>query len=224
MKHIIWSIGHPLKLNNIVYSDNCFLFDSLGNRFIDLESGVWCTSVGHNNKRINNVIVSQINRITHSGYCYCNPQIEETAKKILEITGINDGMCEFLSVAVSQKKAEKLRSSGFKYSQSHQNDPLGAIVASEVISIIDNDGLLEKCCQYGDYIKEKILEMKSETSLLKDIRGRGLMIAIELKKNAQAVFEELLKQGFIVAFAHPAIENRLSYSAITPSYTFTFSA
>jgi len=32
--------------------------------------------------------------------------------------------------------AEKLEVSGLKYSQSHQNDPLGALVASEVISII----------------------------------------------------------------------------------------
>lgn len=96
MKHIIWSSSHALEFDNIVDSDNCFLFDSLGNRFIDLESGVWCTSVGHYNKRINNVIVSQLKRITHTGFCYCNPQINETAKKVLEITEINNGKCEFL--------------------------------------------------------------------------------------------------------------------------------
>ena len=353
MKHIIWSSGHSLKFDNIVDSDNCYLYDNQGNKIIDLESGVWCTSVGHNNKRINKVIASQINRITHTGFCYCNPQIEETAKKVLEITGIENGKCEFLSsgseaieygmrvarlftekplaltfsdsyfgaygdagtkdmnnwhiynwldcycgksgngclgecssfnsipfektgvflfepgsssglvrfpsqeliskiwsrikanngivmaneittgtgrtgkwfgyqhydiipdiaaigkgigngypvsiVVVSQNVAEKLGTSGFKYSQSHQNDPLGAYVASEVISIISDGNLLDKCSQYGNYVKEKLLEMKSETSLLKDVRGRGLMIAIELKKNALDVYEELLNQGFIVA-------------------------
>jgi acetylornithine aminotransferase len=86
MKNIVWSTGHPLKLDNIVNSDNCFLFDSKGNKLIDLESGVWCTSVGHNNKRVNDVITSQINKITHTGFCYCNPQIEITAQKVLEIT------------------------------------------------------------------------------------------------------------------------------------------
>jgi acetylornithine aminotransferase len=353
MKHIIWSTGHKLRFDNIVDSENCFLYNTHGNKFIDMESGVWCTSVGHNNKRINNVIASQINRITHTGFCYCSPQIEETAKMVLEIAGINDGKCEFLSsgseaiefgmraartitdkplaltfsdsyfgaygdasskdksnwylynwmecscgangkgcigecesfrnipfekigiflfepgsssglvrfptfelvskicarikdndgivmaneittgtgrtgkwfgyqhynfvpdivaigkgigngypvsiVAVSQKVAEKIEVSGFKYSQSHQNDPLGAFIADEVISIISDEGLLEKCCQHGTYLKEKILEMKSETSLLKEVRGRGLMIAIELKKNSQEVYENLLEQGFIVA-------------------------
>jgi len=353
MNHIIWSSAHKLHFNNIVDSDNCFLYDSSGNRLIDLESGVWCTSVGHNNKSINDIIVSQINRITHTGFCYCNPQIEETAIKVLEITGIQHGKCEFLSsgseaveygmraartltdkplaftfsdsyfgaygdaaikdknnrfiynwldcscgnleigcigecenfqripfekigiflfepgsssglvrfpsqeliskilnkikdndgivmtneittgtgrtgkwfgyqhynfvpdmvaigkgigngypvsiVAVSENVAEKLKDSDFKFSQSHQNDPLGAIIASEVIDIISDNGLLEKCSQHGTYLKEKLLEMKNETSLLKDVRGRGLMLVIELKKNALEVYEELLKQGFIVA-------------------------
>ncbi len=353
MNHIIWSSAHKLNFNNIVDSDNCFLYDSSGNRLIDLESGVWCTSVGHNNKRINDIIVSQINRITHTGFCYCNPQIEETAIKVLEITGIQHGKCEFLSsgseaveygmraartltdkplaftfsdsyfgaygdaafkdknnwfiynwldcscgnfesgcigecenfqripfekigiflfepgsssglvrfpsqeliskilkkikdndgivmaneittgtgrtgkwfgyqhynfvpdivaigkgigngypvsiVAVSENVAEKLKDSDFKFSQSHQNDPLGAFIASEVIDIIFDNGLLEKCSQLGIYLKEKLLEMKNEKSLLKDIRGRGLMLAIELNKNAREVYEELLKQGFIVA-------------------------
>jgi len=94
-EHIIWSNGHKKMFENIVDSDNCFIYDTDGNKFIDLESGVWCTCVGHNNKRINNVITSQINKITHTGFCYCNPQIEATACKILEITNIVEGKCEF---------------------------------------------------------------------------------------------------------------------------------
>jgi acetylornithine aminotransferase len=101
-------------------------------------------------------------------------------------------------VAVSENVAEKLKDSDFKFSQSHQNDPLGAIIASEVIDIISDNGLLEKSSQHGTYLKEKLQEMKNESSLLKDVRGRGLMLAIELNKNVQEVYEELLKQGFIV--------------------------
>lgn len=33
----------------------------------------------------------------HSGYCYQNPVVNSTAKKILEITGIESGKCVFLS-------------------------------------------------------------------------------------------------------------------------------
>ena len=96
MKNIIWTTGHQLKLDNIVDSDNCYIFDSNGKRYIDLESGVWCTSVGHNNKRVNQVIANQIGRITHTGFVYCHPIISEVSEKILEITGLKGGKCEFL--------------------------------------------------------------------------------------------------------------------------------
>ena len=86
MKHIIWSIGHTLELKDIVRAENCYLYDSKGKRYVDLESGVWCTSVGHSNPRVNNAIQSQINKISHTGFCYSNPIIEKTAQKILKIT------------------------------------------------------------------------------------------------------------------------------------------
>jgi len=38
--------------------------------------------------------------------------------------------------------------------------------------------------------------------LLKGVRGRGLMIAIEFNKNAQVIYDELLKKGFIATIIH----------------------
>ncbi len=72
MKHVIWSIGHDLELDDIVKAENCYIHDSKGKRYIDLESGIWCTSLGHCNPKVNNVIQSQINSICHTGYCYGN--------------------------------------------------------------------------------------------------------------------------------------------------------
>ncbi len=352
MKNIIWSSGHEIKFENIVEAHNCFLTDAEGNRFIDLESGVWCTSVGHNNKRINEVITSQINQITHTGFCYCHPQIDLTAKKILDITGISNGKCEFLCsgseaveygmriartlcgkplaltfsdsyfgaygdaavrnesqwyvfnwlgcgcnsrnacegecenfqsipfekigvflfepgsssglvrfppkklitkivekvsengglimcneittgigrtgkwfgyqhygfipdivamgkglgngypvsiTAVSNAVAEQLQTKQFRYAQSHQNDPLGAFVANEVIDVIVEGQLLEKCQALGQYLFQEINNLISERSIIKEVRGRGLMLAIEFKRNAQMVYEKLLLKGFILA-------------------------
>ncbi len=353
MKNIIWSTGHEIMFNDIVTSNNCYLFDSKGNRLIDLESGVWCTSVGHNNKRVNDVITAQINKISHTGFCYCHPQIDITARKILEITGIIEGKCEFLcsgseaveygmriarvisskplaltfsdsyfgaygdattrdsskwhifdwqecgcqklgkgcigecdsfenipfnkigiflfepgsssglvrfpsnelitkivnkvrenggvimcneittgigrtgkwfgyqhynftpdivaigkgvgngypvsATIVSNSVLERLQETNFKYSQSHQNDPLGAFVACEVIDIIEEEQLIEKSKELGQYIFHSLCNLIGEESIVKEVRGRGLMLAIELKRNAQLVYKELLSEGFIVA-------------------------
>ena len=45
-------IDDELSLDDIVRAENCTLFDSRGNQYVDLESGVWCTSVGHANPRV----------------------------------------------------------------------------------------------------------------------------------------------------------------------------
>lgn len=52
MNHLIWYPGYEVPLRDIVRAENCYLYDSEGNRYVDLESGVWCASIGHGNPRI----------------------------------------------------------------------------------------------------------------------------------------------------------------------------
>jgi acetylornithine/N-succinyldiaminopimelate aminotransferase len=97
MQNIIWSTGHTLKFNNIVKAQNCQVWDADGNCYTDLESGVWCTNLGHNHPKINAIIHSQIDQLTHTGFCYCHPVLEQAASKVLEITHLPGGKCEFLT-------------------------------------------------------------------------------------------------------------------------------
>jgi acetylornithine/N-succinyldiaminopimelate aminotransferase len=354
MENIIWTTGHRLKFGNIIHSDNCFVFDDNGKRLVDLESGVWCTSLGHNNKRINSLIASQINRITHTGFCYCHPVINEVSQKVLEITGLMGGKCEFLCsgseavefgmriarsivenpmaftfsdsyfgaygeatqrpkeswfvynrlkcgcatmgtgcqgecaefkkipfeeigiflfepgsssglvrfpsvnfiqkvvakvrangglvmaneittgagrtgkwfgyqhyhilpdivaigkgvgngypvsiTAISDDVAKKLGETNFLFAQSHQNDPLGALVAGEVINIIKQDYLLKKCIEKGNYLTNELFSLKKKYPIIKEVRGKGLMLAIEFERDALRVYELLLEKGFILCW------------------------
>lgn len=47
MESILDCTGHELKVPNIVRSDGVYLLDADGKRYVDLESGVWCTALGH---------------------------------------------------------------------------------------------------------------------------------------------------------------------------------
>lgn len=81
MQYILNSTDHELKYPNIIKAENCTLIDSDGKKYLDLESGVWCTSVGHSHPRITKIISEQCGNLIHSGYCYLNPVINSTAKK-----------------------------------------------------------------------------------------------------------------------------------------------
>ena len=93
---------HLLKCHEIVKTDmvrarGCYLYDAHDKRHIDFESGVWCTALGHNHGRVNHIIQTQLEQITHLNYRYTNTPVEEAAKDVLNTVGLSDGKCTFLS-------------------------------------------------------------------------------------------------------------------------------
>ena len=96
MSKIYNCTGHNIHIPNIINSDGIYLFDDKGKRYMDLESGVWCTSLGHKNIRINNLIKKQVDSIMHAGFCYSNNILQESAESVLSITNFKEGKCVFL--------------------------------------------------------------------------------------------------------------------------------
>lgn len=80
----------------MVSGRGCRLVDDKGKQYLDLESGVWCLSLGHSHNRLNQVIKDQVDAIMHAGYCYSNHIVEAAAEGVLSITGFTDGQCVFL--------------------------------------------------------------------------------------------------------------------------------
>lgn len=95
MEHILKC--HEIFKTDFVHGQNCHLYDRAGRKYIDFESGIWCTALGHNHPRINRVIETQLKNIVHLGTRYPNALAEEAARSVLEAVGIADGKCTFLS-------------------------------------------------------------------------------------------------------------------------------
>ena len=96
MKNVLNCSGHELKIPDIVDSDGIYVFDVSGKRYMDLESGVWCTSLGHKNEFVNRAINHQIESLMHAGFCYSSEIVDEAAKDVLSVTGLEGGKCVFL--------------------------------------------------------------------------------------------------------------------------------
>jgi len=61
------------KRKLIVKSDNIYLYDEEGKRYIDGPGGMWCNNLGHGNKEIAEAIKTQIEKMD-----YCSPFSEST--------------------------------------------------------------------------------------------------------------------------------------------------
>jgi len=72
-------------------------YDSKNNKYIDFEAGVWCTALGHNHPRINEAMKNQIDKMSHCGFMYSSPVVEEAAKEVLSTLEDFEGKCLFLS-------------------------------------------------------------------------------------------------------------------------------
>jgi acetylornithine/N-succinyldiaminopimelate aminotransferase len=95
-------MNHLLKTHEIVKTDfvraeNCYLYDAQGKRYVDLESGTWSAALGHSHPRINQRMKAQIDQVIHLGTRYPNFLAEDAAGAVLEIVGLGNGKCVFLS-------------------------------------------------------------------------------------------------------------------------------
>jgi acetylornithine/N-succinyldiaminopimelate aminotransferase len=76
--------------------------------------------------------------------------------------------------------------------------PLACATALTVVEVIERDGLCKKALQNGLLLKEKLLEALGEHFLVKTIRGKGLMLGIELNHSANDLKLIALKNNLLL--------------------------
>lgn len=78
-------------------------------------------------------------------------------------------------------------------------NPLACKAGYAVLSTIINENLCENSARMGQYLMDSLNELKKETSLITEVRGKGLMIGIQLSKPiARDVNRKCLEQGFLI--------------------------
>lgn len=62
-------------------------------------------------------------------------------------------------------------------------NPVVSAVGRAVLQVIDEEGLQENCARLGPYILAGLERLKEKHDVIGDVRGKGLMLAIELVKD-----------------------------------------
>ena len=76
--------------------------------------------------------------------------------------------------------------------------PLAAAAALETFNIISDPEFLAQVNAKADYFNAKLAELAGRHDRIQGIRGRGLLIGLELDKGAGEVVEACFKKGFII--------------------------
>jgi acetylornithine/N-succinyldiaminopimelate aminotransferase len=92
--------------------------------------------------------------------------------------------------------------------------PLACRASLEYFKILEEDNLLERVRTLGAYFKNRLDEMKG-LPVVQEIRGEGLMLAVELKIPGKEIVKQLLQQGFILNCTHETVLRMLPPFIIT---------
>ena len=85
-------------------------------------------------------------------------------------------------------------------------NPLACAVAREALKVIVEEGLIENSAAMGDYFQNEL--KKFDSPLIKEVRGRGLLIGVELiaeAGGARKFCEALMREGMLCKETHQHI-------------------
>ena len=68
----------------------------------------------------------------------------------------------------------------------HEKNPVTAAAALATLEVIAREGLVENAARVGAYALERLHEMKQRHALIGDVRGRGLLLGLELVSDRTA--------------------------------------
>ena len=100
-----------------------------------------------------------------------------------------------------------------RHVQSHQNDPYSGRIAATVISILQEEHLVERSTDRGSYLMAGLRGLQSSGPWIRDVRGKGTMVGVELHQKwsgkGMEMSQRLLEAGFIVDYHAPTATFRL---------------
>jgi len=90
-----------------------------------------------------------------------------------------------------------------EHGSTYGGNPLACAVARTALKVLIEDDLINKSAKLGEYFLKKLKTIKSKH--IKEIRGKGLFIAIELNKKARPFCEKLKDEGVLAKETHDTI-------------------
>jgi acetylornithine/N-succinyldiaminopimelate aminotransferase len=92
-------------------------------------------------------------------------------------------------------------SDGFKpgdHASTFGGNPLASAAGVAALTAILEEGMLENCRKMGDYFFSELDKMKNKFPFIKEVRGKGLILGMELKIDGSSIVKEMLKKRVLI--------------------------
>jgi acetylornithine/N-succinyldiaminopimelate aminotransferase len=77
-------------------------------------------------------------------------------------------------------------------------NPLACSAALAALEVYTKPGFLEKAERMGNYFFSRLEELAERFSIIKEVRGVGMLLALELKQPGAGIVEDCMRQGYLI--------------------------
>jgi len=88
-----------------------------------------------------------------------------------------------------------------EHSSTFGGNPISCAAGTAALKAITEDGLIENSDKMGKLFKEGLEKLKEKHSMIREIRGKGLMIGIEMKFEVKDILMGLIKKGVLMLYS-----------------------
>ncbi|MFC3722353.1 aspartate aminotransferase family protein [Neoaquamicrobium sediminum] len=109
------------------------------------------------------------------------------------------------AVMTTEEIEQKAFERGFLFYTTHVSDPLTAAVGVTVLDVVERDGLVDRAARSGERLRAGLLSLQQKYECVGDVRGRGLLLGLEVVKDRQTkapgfelgarIMEEAMQRG-----------------------------
>ncbi|MDB2649516.1 aspartate aminotransferase family protein [Porticoccaceae bacterium] len=122
-------------------------------------------------------------------YSGVQPDVVTTAK------GLGNGMP--IGACLAHGEAAELMQPG-NHGSTFGGNPLASAVALKVVELIESGDIYQRAVTVGNIIMQGLTDALEGVEHVKDIRGCGCMIGVELTKPCKSLYTEALKHGLVI--------------------------
>jgi len=88
-----------------------------------------------------------------------------------------------------------------EHSSTFGGNPLACAAGTATLQALTQDGLIENAKNMGEKFLHGLNDLKSKHKIIREVRGRGLMIGVELKFEVKDILMEGIKKGLLLLYS-----------------------
>ena len=88
-----------------------------------------------------------------------------------------------------------------EHSSTFGGNPLSCAAGIAALKALTEDGLIENSDKMGKIFREGLEKLKENHPIIREIRGKGLMIGVELKFEVRDILMNLIKEGVLMLYS-----------------------